>query len=663
MPGFEDSPSVSPVDHRFVYTKFTDKAGRAKQEIHSTFRELAHLIEGTIDKTKEDLPWLKLAQFGIDRSVGGSLRNNANMLAITGVELDFDAGDLPWDYAWARLYEAGLTSLLYTSPRYAPDHPRFRVLLCTSRPLPVKRRAALVARAYGVLKGTIDPASFADSQAYYYGTAERVRDGIDRDDYPVRVQLVEPPTAQFIDLAEDLDAGALGRDGRPFVDSPEVSEEPSDIAVKGDVRRIKDILFHVPGAEYYDWLRTGMALHDYSDGSENGIVLWNDWSLEKSIGNYDEASQRTTWQSFGADRRESHISFASLVHIAKANGWTPGRADSSDAPLRLLSTRDCEQATPPAYIWKWMLGERQIACIFGAPGAGKSLIAPYIALMVALGKPAFGMRTQPGSVFYVVAEDATGMRQRIAALAGCHGHTGAFQLVDGVSDIFGDDSLHLVPLVELVERHRPALIVIDTLAAAFPGLEENDAKSMGQVVRVTRKLTEHGAAVILVHHDTKAEGATPRGHSILNGALDMTLHVKRDGGVIRCTLRKNRSGTTDRDMAFLIGIEELGRDADGDAITAAVLEELAGAGAPRQAPLSKPQRAVLAAFAALETDGPVTDDEWMAACVESKAVSPAADRKSRQTAFRRARNALVSANILSVDRLGIVTRSEIISAG
>jgi hypothetical protein len=253
------------------------------------------------------------------------------------------------------------------------------------------------------------------------------------------------------------------------------------------------------------------------------------------------------------------------------------------------------------------------------------------------------------------------MRQRIAALAGRHGHTGAFQLVDGVSDLFGDESLHLAAFVDLVEMHRPALIVIDTLAAAFPGLEENDAKSMGQVVRVARRLTEYGAAVILVHHDTKAEGTTPRGHSILNGALDMTLHVKRDGGVIRCTLRKNRSGTTDRDMAFQIGIEELGRDADGDTITAAVLEELAGAGAPRQAPLPKSQRAALAVFAALETDGPVTDDEWMAACVEGTSVSPAADRKSRQTAFRRARNALVDANVLSIDQLGIVTRSETIS--
>jgi hypothetical protein len=650
----DDVPAARLIDHRFVYTRFANLPGRTKDEIHSSLRGLERTVRQARGTNRPDLPLLKLAKFGERRSSGGSLRHDANMLEITGIELDYDAGDLPWDHAWGRLYQSGLAALLYTTPSHSQEKPRFRVLLCTSRPLPVAQRATLVARAYGVLKGTIDPASFTASQSYFYGRVER-------GGHPVRTQLVESPNARFIDQADDLDAGALGPDGKPYRDRPEVADHAPADSDCGDVQRKRGVLAYVPGAEYVDWLRTGMALYHQYDGSEQGFELWDEWSLEKSEGNYDAASQRTKWQSFSADRAESRVTFGSLVHIARQNGWTPDILDSLDATLRLLSTYECEFATPPAYIWKWMLGERQMGCIFGAPGAGKSLLAPYIALMVALGQPAFGMRTRQGSVFYVVAEDATGMRQRIAALAGRHGHTGAFQLVDGVSDLFGDESLHLAAFVDLVEMHRPALIVIDTLAAAFPGLEENDAKSMGQVVRVARRLTEQGAAVILVHHDTKAEGATPRGHSILNGALDMTLHVKRDGGIIRCTLRKNRSGTTDRDIAFQIGIEELGQDSDGDAITAAVLEELAGAGAPRQTPLPKSQRAALAVFAALETDGPVTDDEWMAACVEGTSVSPAADRKSRQTAFRRARQALVNANVLSIDQLGFVTRSEIIS--
>ena len=166
------------------------------------------------------------------------------------------------------------------------------------------------------------------------------------------------------------------------------------------------------------------------------------------------------------------------------------------------------------------------------------------------------MRTKQASVFYVAAEDEYGMRGRIKALQMAHGAAENFKLVGGVSNLLVAGSPDLLELRQAVKAHKPKLIVIDTLAMAFPGLEENSADAMGRVVAVARKLTEHGAAVILVHHDTKSEGGTPRGHSLLNGALDAALHVKRDEqGIIRGKLTKNRNGSCDRDIAFRIGIE------------------------------------------------------------------------------------------------------------
>ena len=62
-----------------------------------------------------------------------------------------------------------------------------------------------------------------------------------------------------------------------------------------------------------------------------------------------------------------------------------------------------------------------------------------------------------------------------------------------------------------VAWRKPALIVIDTLALAFPALDEKGAKAMGRVVTMARKLTEDGAAVVLVHHSAKSEGPSPVG--------------------------------------------------------------------------------------------------------------------------------------------------------
>lgn len=79
--------------------------------------------------SKAELPLIKLARFGDDRTRKGSLRHNANMLAIEGVEGDYDGGKLSVERAAAKLRKAGLSAVIYTSPSHTPDKPRWRVLL------------------------------------------------------------------------------------------------------------------------------------------------------------------------------------------------------------------------------------------------------------------------------------------------------------------------------------------------------------------------------------------------------------------------------------------------------------------------------------------------------------------------------------------------------
>lgn len=112
----------------------------------------------------------------------------------------------------------------------------------------------------------------------------------------------------------------------------------------------------------------------------------------------------------------------------------------------------------------------------------------------------------------MAAEDELGMQSRITALKAKHGDAENFKLVIGVSDLFTPNSPDLRELLNQIMRHKPSLVFIDTLAMAFPGLEEYSAAPMGRVMDVGKKLAEHGAAVIFIHHGTKAEGNTPRGH-------------------------------------------------------------------------------------------------------------------------------------------------------
>jgi len=329
--------------------------------------------------------------------------------------------------------------------------------------------------------------------------------------------------------------------------------------------------------------------------------------------------------------------------------------------LSFLSPVECEESADRGYVVKGLLAPRDVGCIYGAPGAGKSLISPHIGYMVALSGRAFGMRTDGGVVFYVAPEDPHGLRGRVTALRLKHGDANRFSLVEGVSNLLEPGSPDLLALRQAVADQRPVLIFIDTLAAAFPGLEENTAEDMGRVVNIARLLTEHGAAVVLIHHDTKAQSPTPRGHSVLNGALDVALQLfpKDQDGIVRGTLSKNRNGSCDLDIAFRIGLLDRGDDCDGDPIRLPFVEELSGP-TPKRDKLSPAQRGALAVLSDLKAASvTVSEIEWRAACVNGRKVSGSEVADNRRRTVDRTIADLCRLGLIDVRDGDVLTRSEL----
>lgn len=623
-----DEPAVlpTPLDRPLTVTQFADAGSKRQDRQTVSLRQFAESIRATRAPTKAELPWLKLAIFGDIPTPKGALRHDANLTGVEGVEGDYDAGLVTVAEACARLAAADLAAVVYTTPSHTVAAPRWRVLAPTAATLSPDDREALCERLNGALGGILAPESFTRSQAYYFGATG---EGVDHD-----VHLIE---GRAIDLADDVP-----RIGRALA-APEaapVDDDDDDLRalLEPDWTRIAGALAFVPGDDRDDWLSVGMALHHESRGSDAGFSAWNEWSRRSE--KYDARDQGRVWKSFGETKREA-VGIGSLFDLAKRHGWN-AKPPAEPSRLTFLSPSECEATPSRGYVVKGILAPGDVGCIFGAPGAGKSLISPHLGYAVAQGRDAFTMRSKPGRVFYVAAEDPHGMRGRITALKMRHGDAPHFTLVEGVSDLLSADGPDLAALIDAVEAQRPTLVFIDTLAMAFPGLEENNAQDMGRVVAVARKLATWGAAVVLIHHDTKAEGSTPRGHSLLNGALDMALHVTRDEfGIVRAKLTKNRNGSCDRDIAFLIDTEALGEDEDGDAITAALVDELAPGSAPRREKVTPDK----AAFAILERlcdgDGlsPATDwiDEadWREACLASRAVSAAESAESRKRSIRR----------------------------
>lgn len=125
--------------------------------------------------SKDECALLKFAKFGATATKKKSLRHDANVTAITGIEGDYDGEEIPMQHAAEALSAAGLAALLYTSASHTPERPRWRVAVTLSNPLEGaieelrKQRGHWVGVLNAILGGILTSESFVLSQSYYFG--------------------------------------------------------------------------------------------------------------------------------------------------------------------------------------------------------------------------------------------------------------------------------------------------------------------------------------------------------------------------------------------------------------------------------------------------------------------------------------------------------------
>lgn len=160
---------------------------------------------------KDRLPLLKLAKFGDTLTAKNSYRHDTNVLAVTGIEGDYDGEGAPMQHAVDALTALGLAAILYTSashnivdPPHSNGGPRWRVICPLSRPLEGtepelrERRRNLTGVLNAILGGILSAESFALSQSFYFGPiAGRPEPEIVRLDGVCLDELETPPAPVF----------------------------------------------------------------------------------------------------------------------------------------------------------------------------------------------------------------------------------------------------------------------------------------------------------------------------------------------------------------------------------------------------------------------------------------------------------------------------------
>jgi len=202
----ENTGATSDINTRTVaVTFFPDKRAQSQRRIDLTLPQLADQIRRKTGPSKEKLPWLKLMVFGEKRSDRNCLRTNANAEGLTGIEVEYDKGEIAFDTAIAAMRTAKLSALAYTSPSYVPTtKERWRILLPLSTNCEPEEREKFVARVNGLFKGKLAPESFNLSLAYLYGSVN--------GNPAHRAEVID---GDFIDLRTDLDQDAIGKSASP----------------------------------------------------------------------------------------------------------------------------------------------------------------------------------------------------------------------------------------------------------------------------------------------------------------------------------------------------------------------------------------------------------------------------------------------------------------
>lgn len=360
------------------------------------------------------------------------------------------------------------------------------------------------------------------------------------------------------------------------------------------------------------------------------------------------------------------------THPERYNAAGYLKQPASGTPITAETVQEAQPETKPAKDWKWVdcsqpvtpvltnlwlvkgiIPENGSVVVYGPPGVGKSFVALDMAMHVAAGMDWHGRKVNQTRVAVICPESGGGGGvNRLAAWQQFYNAMPPVLHSSEVIDLLtnNNDALYLI---EALKDQGFGLVIIDTLARAMPGGDENTSKDMGAVCSRAEMIGNAlGATVLVVHHTGKDAEKGARGSTVLLGAIDTEAKVKKQaagGGVLSIT--KQRNGEDGIRIGYRLEVVTLGQDQDGDPVTSAVAVPEAVA-APTVGVSNSLSPLALAAYDILEalveeaeeeSDArpavvPVT--EWRTTCRSHEAFKGIGSDDAFRQAFRRGRRAL-----------------------
>jgi len=260
---------------------------------------------------------------------------------------------------------------------------------------------------------------------------------------------------------------------------------------------------------------------------------------------------------------DSVATVATADDIAKEFALEPPKQQDKPKPAKTIKIEswDSIQDEPVEWLIDGVIPERSFIALYGPPGSFKSFHALHIAHCVATKKDWMGRRVKKsGAVLYLCGEGFGGIGARIKA---CKIH----HKIENGAPIYvvrhqlnlrssaEDFNALMMAIVQLVEQTGMefCLTIVDTLARAFGGGNENSSEDMGAFITAMGKIQEFlNCALMVLHHSGKDAAKGLRGHSSLLGAVDTELELLRFDEQMKgvLTISKQKDGADNERFGF-----------------------------------------------------------------------------------------------------------------
>jgi hypothetical protein len=286
------------------------------------------------------------------------------------------------------------------------------------------------------------------------------------------------------------------------------------------------------------------------DADGRGIAL-----LRQRVGHFLRRARDGKWNlDKSRETREAPPFDPETGEVIAGPRVLPPRAKVKEPPV-ILTMRQLDALPQPEWLVHGLIPEKSLIVPFGQAKSGKTFIVLSFCLHIAADREWFGYPVRGGGVVYIAGEGTGGLSLRLRAMRQTYGiDAGAplWIIPKAVNFRLDGEVDGLIALVRRTVGETPLrIVVIDTLARAMPGADENSAQEVGLVIAGCDKVRDElGCAVIPVHHSGKDVARGARGTSALRGAWDTALEIAGSGKRVTMTVVDQKEAEAGQRLVF-----------------------------------------------------------------------------------------------------------------